>query len=363
MSVRKLRMLGALAAALLFVGLLGGLLANRSSRTYLDPDAATPGGARAVAQLLRDEGVVVQRVTDRERALSAAPGTTLVVASAELLSRDDLRRIQALPADVVIIGATAQTPQPFPGVRLTPAQAPVQSRTPECSLRAAQRAGTADTGGATYVTSVDATGCYPSGVGATVVQVSDGDRSITLLGSGAPLTNDRLADAGNAALALNLLGTQPSVLWWLPTPQLGGGQSLVSLLPPVIFMVAVQLVVVVLVLAAWRARRLGRVVGEPLPVLVRASETTEGRARLYQRTSALPAAAAHLRAASVERVAQRLAVPAGSPPAVVAAVSRRTGRAGDDVQRLLYGPVPGSDADLVALTRSLDALETEVRRA
>ena len=75
--------------------------------------------------------------------------------------------------------------------------------------------------------------------------------------------------------------------------------DLSDLLPPWVGIVVAQLVVAVLVAALWRGRRLGPVVAEPLPVAVRAAETTEGRARLYRRRRARGRAADHLRAASL----------------------------------------------------------------
>ena len=43
-----------------------------------------------------------------------------------------------------------------------------------------------------------------------------------------------------------------------------------------------QLWLVVVLVALWKGRRLGPLVAEQLPVVVRASETVEGRGRLYR---------------------------------------------------------------------------------
>ena len=84
---RRLRTVAWVVAGLLTVAVVGALTARPSSRTSLDPESASPGGARALAQLLRQDGVTVERVTDRSRALAATAGTTLVVAYPELLSQ------------------------------------------------------------------------------------------------------------------------------------------------------------------------------------------------------------------------------------------------------------------------------------
>ena len=126
----------------------------------------------------------------------------------------------------------------------------------------------------------------------------------------------------------------------------------------------IQLGVALLLAALWRARRLGPLVTERLPVVVRASETVEGHARLYQSRRARDRAAAALRQAAVTRLAPALGLPPNAEP------RRRDRGAGRPVQprtrreidAMLYGPAPGSDAELVTLASDLDALEGEVRR-
>ena len=87
----------------------------------------------------------------------------------------------------------------------------------------------------------------------------------------------------------------------------------------------VGLAVVLLALA--RGRRLGRLVREPLPVVVRAIETTESRGRLYRRAGDRGRAAQVLRAGTAARLSRRLAVPPGAAAAsLVQAVSTTAGR-------------------------------------
>ncbi|MFD9129984.1 DUF4350 domain-containing protein, partial [Kitasatospora sp. NPDC059571] len=118
--------------------------------------------------------------------------------------------------------------------------------------------------------------------------------------------------------------------------------------------------------ALWRARGLGRVVAEDLPVVVRAAETTEGRARLYRRANARGHAAEALRRAVRHRLAPVLGVPPAAdgpdPATLCAAAAARTGRPSAEVQALLYGGPPTDDAALLRLTDHLDALERQVRQ-
>jgi hypothetical protein len=188
---------------------------------------------------------------------------------------------------------------------------------------------------------------------------------VALLGSGDPLTNGALADQGNAALAVGTLGADPVLVWWTPVPSSpsGAGQaSLTELLPHQVGWVAAQLAVVLLVVMLWRGRRLGRLVTEPLPVVVRSVETTLGRAALYRRARARGRAARVLRAAAGRRIAVACGLPRTAAPETVAALAaERTGRPHADVTMLLSGPPPTDDAELVRLARALDSLESALR--
>jgi hypothetical protein len=139
---------------------------------------------------------------------------------------------------------------------------------------------------------------------------------------------------------------------------------LLQLLPAGVLWATLQLAVAVALLALWRARRLGPVVPEPLPVVVRATETVEGRARLLRAARARDTAAAALRTAGVARLQDLLGLGADAPPsAVVAATARQSGWAGAEVEQLLYGAPPQDDASLLRLGRSLEELERSVRRS
>ncbi|MCU1587791.1 MAG: hypothetical protein JWN31_1284, partial [Frankiales bacterium] len=122
-----------------------------------------------------------------------------------------------------------------------------------------------------------------------------------------------------------------------------------------------ELALAVLLLAVWRAQRLGRVVREPLPVVVRAAETVEGRGRLYRAARARQTAAEELRAGARRRLGPRLG--AGRHPhrdALLAGLSLQTTRPAEELAALLYGPQPADDASLVRLADELDALTREV---
>jgi len=123
----------------------------------------------------------------------------------------------------------------------------------------------------------------------------------------------------------------------------------------------IQLGIVVLLTALWRMRRLGPLIAEPLPAVVRACETVQGHGRLYRSRRARDRAAAALRGAALGRIAARLGLPRGTPPqATCGELASRTGRGADEIRAVLFGPVPADDAALVRLATDLDALEGQV---
>ena len=148
------------------------------------------------------------------------------------------------------------------------------------------------------------------------------------------LPDQRWAEAfaaitGHAALAMNVAGTAPRLIWYAPQRsegESGGSATIFDLIPDQVGWIFWQLCLAVGLLAVWRARRLGPLVAEDLPVVVRASETVEGRGRLYRSRRAADRAADALRTAALQRMLPRLGLAHNaSPPAVVQTVAARCG--------------------------------------
>jgi hypothetical protein len=340
-------------------------LTSGSERGYLHPDGVDDVGARALVRILGDQGVTVIDVRTADAAVDAATtDTTMLITDPDLLRPGQIQNLTATGADVVAIAPSATVGELSDRISTAGVTRP-SSHEPDCAVAAAERAGSARTGGISYTIEDPAVACFPVDGRATLVEDRlDGGGRLIILGTPAALMNRYLDEDGNAALALGLLGQHPELIWYRPTLEGIGEEpaALTDLLPGWVEPLAWQLAIAALLAAYWRGRRLGRLVTEPLPVVVRAAETTEGRARLYRRGRAVDHAGATLQSAAVDRLRTRLGLPRDADPvAVTDAVASRTGRSEASVRQLLFGAQPASDADLVRLATDLDSLEQEVR--
>ncbi|MEU2159226.1 DUF4350 domain-containing protein [Streptomyces sp. NPDC019396] len=346
----------------------------------LDPRSADRPGSRAVAELLKQQGVDTRVVATLDQATEATgPDTTLLVTAPDLLTKHQQQSLHTAMAPsggrtVLVAAGTASVETLAPGVRAG-TQTSVSAREPRCAFPAAQRAGTVDIGGERYATDAlpGAQTCYPSdGLPSLLTIKNPDDGDTVLLGSPDILYNERLGEQGNASLALQLLGSRPHLVWYLPSlsdqsaaGEGGSGASaLADLIPTGWLWGTLQLLIAALLAAVWRARRLGPLVTERLPVAIRASESVEGRARLYRKVNARDRAAATLRAATRSRLAPLLGISpadAHSPEVLLPALSAHLPAEDWDLDGLLFGPRPGNDAALIRLADQLDALEREVR--
>ncbi|KAB2351506.1 DUF4350 domain-containing protein [Actinomadura rudentiformis] len=345
---------------------------------YLDPTEPGRDGTRALAEVLKQRGTPVTVTRRAADAVSQSnPSSVLVITKPENLTPADVGRLRAASGDLLLVTPSRELLEALaPGV-FPAAKSLEEVAEPGCSLPAATLAGRVDFGRSseTYELPSGAAGCYRADEFARVVQLpptSAAGRTVTIIGSATPLTNENLTKEGNAALAMNLAGARSSVVWLIPDrPRAGSGgdKSLGDLIPFGVNLFFFQLAVAVVLIALWRARRLGPVVAEALPVAVRSAETVEGRARLYRAHHARERAAAALRAGAIERLVPLLGLPrsAAQDPAaaheIVAAVARRTNAGEAAVGAALYGPEPADDAQLVGLTDFLDDLERQVRES
>ncbi|MFE2046666.1 DUF4350 domain-containing protein [Streptomyces sp. NPDC059477] len=370
----------ALAVVLLLAGAITiAVVRSDAQHGALDPRSADPQGSRALAELLAERGVSTRVVTTLDEARAAAgPDTTLLVADPDLLTPTQQSRLHEDTTSsggrtILVAAGISSVERLAPGMYVDPATSLDTTLDPDCALPAARSAGPAETGGLRYSTThPEADECYFSQRLATLVRLPQpsGGGDTVLLGAPDILLNDRLDEQGNASLALQLLGSRPHLTWYLPslsdtTATADDERGFFELLPSGWLWGTLQLFVAAALAALWRARRLGPLVPEKLPVAIRASETVEGRARLYRKANARDRAAAALRSTTRTRLAPLVGLPvarAHTPEALLPALSAHLQGDGRDLRTPLFGPPPGDDAALIALADQLDALEREVRR-
>ncbi|GAA4367805.1 DUF4350 domain-containing protein [Agromyces bauzanensis] len=359
--------------ALVLLVVQGGM---RAPGPALGADNPAPAGSKALVEVLRAQGVTVTEAATIDEALAGARAGSTVFLFDELgiLGEERLDELSAA-ADRLVIAQPgfAALERLAPGVRLAGlASGPIDDVA--CDLRPARRAD-ALSDGQRLLTVDDAaaasgwTGCFRDGdLGYALVSgpgASGGE--VALVAATTAFTNEHVDEAGNAALALGLLGASDELVWYLPSPtdaDEAAAPTIADLTPGWVTPVMVLAIAVAIVAGVWRGRRFGPLVVEQLPVQVPAGETSEGRARLYARSAARTHALDQLRIGAIERIAALLRLPRPAEVATVAeAAASATGRDAASVARLLLSDSPAHDREFVDLAADLDALEQDVRRS
>lgn len=349
----------------------------------LDPRSTAGMGSRALAEVLRANDVRVDIATTMIELPNAfSPGTTVVVTADHRLSPGALSEVarRANLADRLIVLVTeAETvghlAPGLSGYALSSGLEVTSAPGSVCDV-AELRPGDTVRGGLVGFQLDDphAAGdielCLPpryldsQGLLARLPAGADHPETF-LVGFGPALTNAQLTGEDNAAVALRLLGHSPRLVWIIPSgtdgPDGATGDTY-SPWPAWTTPVSLVLALGTALLALVRGRRLGRLVTEPLPVTVRAAETTESRGHLYRRSRDVGRTAGILREGTRSRLRRRLGVArTDSLDTLVTAVAQATGEAQERVRTLLTDSEPSGSADLVQLGSDLEDLERKVR--
>jgi hypothetical protein len=368
---RLRRALGwALVVVLVLLAAGAGLLLatpSRALRDTDDPELAGPDGTKALAEILRRQGVTVDVVRtrqDAERLLDE--NSTLVMSDPYTLTDEAASALVDDAHNVVLITASARMLRILELGSYSSAVSPARAE-PDCDVPAFAHVGPIRPG-QLFLPDAGVTACFGNATdGAAVLLSENGDGRRAIVDGAALFTNAHLAEDGNAALGLALLGAQPHVVWYVPSyddsdrTDADAQQSLADLTPGWVSPAIALLMIVALLAAVWRGRRFGPLVAETLPVTVRASETMLGRARLTAKAADAAHAAAALRSGTTGRLAARLGLAARVDPGAIAdAVADRIRVDRTACRALLTGPLPSTDAELVPFARSLTDLETAV---
>ncbi|PYY63884.1 MULTISPECIES: DUF4350 domain-containing protein [unclassified Curtobacterium] len=338
----------------------------------LDPTSTTASGSAALVRVLEQRGTAVS-VTDTVDGVGGIDGGTVFIDDADgALDPAVAERIARTARHVVVVGTSGAGLEAL-GLRVDPAvqvDGDATVSTASCGIPAAASAARVTTAGSGYTVHDEAAArCAPTGDRGSrvwgLVRTATPGGDVTLLGTTSAFRNDTITTAGNAALALGLLGADERLVWYTPavgTPD--AAPTLGELAPPWVPSALALLTLVAVAAGVWRGRRLGPLVVERLPVVVRAAETTEGRARMYARTRDRTHALDTLRVAAVRRIGRMLGLPRSAHvDEVVRAAAQATGIPHTRVGAVLVGGTTDDDRALVDGTAALDDLERAVRRA
>jgi Domain of unknown function (DUF4350) len=369
-GVRKALPWVALLLGLLLVVALGGRRAEEGNP--LDPESPGPLGTKGLVEVLRAVGGRVTVSAD-----PPGPGTD----TALLLSDDlTLDRRQAL-LGWVRRGGTLVVADPDSAVtaveqvgttQIGVLDAQIERRCAVAALRDVGRVSAR--GGRVFEVPAGRGGppegggtraCFPRNDGAWLLIQPLGSGNVVRLGGASVLVNRRLGEADNAVLLASLLApTEGTAVQVLRPPLPGGGAaSLGDLVAPRVRLALWQLVVAFVLLALWRARRLGRPVAEPQPVQIPGAELVVAVGNLLQRARGRGQAAGLLADDLRRSLAERLGLPPSAPADQVAdTVAERTGIPRERVLRPLTSTTPRDEAELVALCQAADTIRREVIR-
>jgi hypothetical protein len=379
-AVRRGTGRGWLLLALVVVAVVGLVLASGpgSGEPY-DLDDAGVTGYKGLRLLLEDLGATVRQVD----ASDVGPRADVDVAFVPVAVGADRAQVArwrsfARAGGTLVLGTpldrNASSPSAF-GAGLDIVALPPRT----CDVPRLADARAIDPAGADAIhVPAGAESCYGDGTTAMVVRQPLGAGEVVTLASPDLLTNEAMRPhdqevddparpmADNVVVAARLLdpggtATVAVVTSGVRAAPVGGDTSLADLVSPGVKLGLWQLVVAFVLFAWYRGRRLGRVVAEPQPVPVAASELVAAVGNLMERRDDPGRAAALLRAETTAELTARLGVPRSTDPSIVAAlVAERTGRDADAVAATLSHRPVTTDEQLLAVAAQLDVIRQEV---
>jgi hypothetical protein len=354
----------ALPFALLVVAVVvAALVAGPGSQgAPLDPRSTGPAGARAVVDVLTELGTEVVVEPD---ALDGLDRALLLADGLDDAAREDLEAwVGAGGLLVVADPRSPLTPEAVGtaavgGIGIAPIE-------PDCAIPALADVAQVlpDRNGALYEADGDAVGCFPRGEGFWLVATPVGEGAIVALGGPGVLVNGNLEQPGHPELLAGLLAGDGAVGFLRPQLPGEGDAALADLIGDNVRLFAVQLLLALLLVVAWRARRLGSPVEEPQPVAIPGSELVTAVGNLLQEGGSRGRAAALLRDDLRRTLLGRLGLPRDTPADVLAeTAAARSGVEADALRRAL-DPTDPADADaLVALAHDIERLRADALTA
>lgn len=323
-------------------------------------NSTEPEGAKALTLLLQHFGATV--------AVDDAPRGHVALLLQDTLDEHETRVVEGWVRDggtlVVADPASSFAPEVTKAAERTD---PVITK--QCDQEDVADVGAIDVEGGAVASVYDVPAnvdrCFPTAGGYFLAQGRFGQGRVIALGSPDPLTNRLLGSHDNSVLAVRLLhperGDVVTVLRGAGRHLAGGDRTLADLVPGNVMAALWQLVVAGALVIAWRWRRFGRVVEEPLPVDIPSARLAVAVGELLQRSQHADDAAAALREDARRRLAERLGLDRHASFATVIDVAcARRGIDRSSLSSLLVERRTTTSSELLALSRELDAVLQEV---
>lgn len=370
----------AIALSLLLAGMvIYASMKEELTKEPYDIHSVSSDGVRALAQVLNDHyDVSVDQVPSAAKAILAAQqGKPVTIFNAGRLQNNDFETLLTTSnADITLVGFEYYLPESLTesGLELQGYNDKPASRG-TCSISTKAQTISA-TGNAIIVRDPQALAdsqylgrgpaqlcfAYADGYGYLELPLKSG-KTLRIITNPELVTNKYLDKDDNAALALYATGRGSEVAFYNAenADSFNSDQQLKpypSWLVPLMW----QFGLLALVWAFIVGRRQGRIVNEPLPVVAQGTETTVGRAGLYQRARASEHSGRILRIATIIRLGRRLGISPNADATLVAqTVSMACNRTAKEIEYILYGPAPASAVELTQLSQALEQLEEEVK--
>lgn len=370
---------------------------NPSDDRFLSPGSSDDVGASILAEELAAEGVEVEHHTNALEGIQAAGSgdVTIFVTAPDYLKQEELYGLGSLRFSNVTV-VLVRPPQSMLnelGLR-TDGAARLATDAVESDCAAPPVSGVVQVGRQAYRPGDE--NASPGDVGfcfdGYLATVADREFSAFVVGSGDPFSNQWINEVDNRQFATELLNNHDRLIWLdvhalaaeppppspeqsppeyddtyepepveIPYPDSIGTNPIYDAMPSWMWAGLVGLLLLMVLAALWRGRRLGPPVVEPLPVSVPAAETVHGRAMLYRRAGAHPQALRALRAGALHRIRPVVGLSTQSPQSdVVTAVTERIGRPHEWVDKVLFTAQAENERQLMELSKALDQLVSAI---
>jgi len=361
-----------------------------------NPESAAPDGYKALALLLKSEGVSVDPVTAEHATATTAtaqPGLVLFIPAPQFTSAAQLESFEAAASAgaTVVFGEPRTEPSGMAALSTVDSQylasTPADPVPPGfCNIAALQGLGPIDAAFAVPIQAGESEpgeSCYGlQGDQFLIRQQAVGTGKIITLASPYLWVNARLQpdkESGglpldNAATALRLLLQNSQVTTSSQQPQrlvmvsaqpsdgvaANGTQTPIQLLPTGVKLFLIQLAAAFCLFAWWKGRRLGKPISETTPVEIAGSELVVAVGDLLRRKGNPERAAKSLRRETCRVLCSRLGLPPDVPKSVLALrLAQLTSRDQQEILTAIQdGPVTNADA-LVRLARTLNDIRQE----